>query len=143
MSLIAKAKPVAVLGSTAVGDQSTVTLEIDPPLPEVIPDFVNPMTHAVFAGSILKVGKVTGEFDPPIVKSEVSEVDVETKVGGLGHASYLTTSVIYTIVASPEINGSIFHVNVVSALYEGAVVISKVTSPFESTAAVTLPPPAL
>jgi hypothetical protein len=46
-------------------------------------------------------------------------------------------------VVSPEIIGSIYHVNVVSALYVGAVFTEKVTNPFESTAAVTLPPPAL
>jgi hypothetical protein len=41
VSVTANTRPVAVLASPALGDQSADTLEGSPPFPEVIADFVN------------------------------------------------------------------------------------------------------
>jgi hypothetical protein len=74
---------VAVLGSPALGDQSTDTLDASPPLPGVITDFVNPMMQAEFVGFTLKVGSVTALFDLPMVKSEVLVEEEEETRGQL------------------------------------------------------------
>ena len=87
MSVTAKVNPVAVIGSPAVGDQTTETLEGSPPLPEVMPDFINPIIQAVFAGDVLKVGRDTALFVPPTMKSEEPEGVDTVKAGGLGHPS--------------------------------------------------------
>ena len=92
MSLAVNVRPVALLLSPAVGDQSTVTLAVSPPLPEVIDDFVSPIVQAELAGFTLKVGRVTALFDPPMKKSEEPERVDTSKVGKLGQPRTVTVS---------------------------------------------------
>jgi hypothetical protein len=75
-------RPVAELATPALGDQSTVTLEGSPPLPEVIVDFENPIMPSVveITGKVLNVGKGTAVFDPPTMKSDAPEEVDGTKV---------------------------------------------------------------
>jgi hypothetical protein len=88
VSVTAKVNPVAVIGSPAVGDQRTETLEGSPPLPEVMADFVNPpIIQAVFVGDALKVGRDTALFVPPTLKSETPEEGVAYRVGEVGQPS--------------------------------------------------------
>jgi hypothetical protein len=82
VSFNAKAIPVAVLESSAVGYQSTITFEGSPPSLEVMADFDNPIMQNGFAGNTLKVGKDTALFKPPIVKSEEPEGVVVREHGG-------------------------------------------------------------
>jgi hypothetical protein len=130
--------PVAVLESTAVGYQSTITFEGSPPSLEVMADFDNPMMQSGFAGNTLKEGKDTALFDPPIVKSEEPEEVVVVREHTGGFTATETVKLEIT-VAFPLILILTVRVTVWAKLIVEVLASACIVAPLISTVIMGLP----